>query len=329
MMKAVIANAASTDLATLDIAIAEQPVPEIGPDQCLVEVLGASINASDVKGLLGTMPRLVWPRTPGRDYAGKVADGPAGTKDREVWGSGADLGMSRNGAHAQYLVVEATSLHDKPKNLSMLEAAGIGVPFCTAQIGLVDYAKCEAGETVAVMGLNGKVGQAVTQIATALGAKVIGVERTRDDYAGHTNGPVEVINAANEDIVEAIMEKTEGKGADIVFNTVGEPYLGLGNSSLRPRGRQVVINALDKHATLDLSQFYRKRLQLLGMASMGFDAVALGEVLERLKPGFESGALKPYKVEADAVFTLDAAADGYRKAASDDTRARIYIDPTV
>lgn len=334
-MKAIVATQASPSAEKLNVELIERPRPEPAVGQCLVEVYGASVNASDVKGLMGTMPRLVWPRTPGRDYAGRVVAGPDGagpngTVGREVWGSGADLGMSRDGAHAEFLLVDIASLHDKPANLSMLEAAGIGVPFCTAWIGLVDYAAVEPGETVAVMGLNGKVGQAVTQIATMMGAKVIGVERSRGNYLGHANASVDVINASEEtDIVAALKDRTGGAGPDIVFNTVGEPYFQIANSALRLRGRHVVINALEKTTPLDLSEFYRRRLQLFGMASMGFDAVALGDTLEKLRPHFESEALQPYSVDDAVVLSLETATEGYRKMLAGNTRSRVLINPKI
>lgn len=326
-MKAVVAPAPSTDPQSFNIEIVERPKPQIGDGQCLVEIQGASVNASDIKGLQGNMHNLVWPRIPGRDYAGRVVAGPADRVGREVWGSGADLGMSRDGAHAQLLVVETASLHDKPANISMLEAAGIGVPFCTAQIGLVDYAAVREGETVAVMGLNGKVGQAVAQLATLHGARVIGIERAGDTYLGHATGPVETVNASRDEWVGAVLEKTDGRGADIVFNTVGEPYFRAAHRALTMRGRQVIINALEKETSIDLTEFYRKRLQLFGMASMGFDAVAMGHTLAALKPGFESGALRPYPVDPQTLFTLDEAEQAYRAMLAGNTKSRVLIDP--
>ena len=124
------------------------------------------------------MPYAVFPRTPGRDYAGVVIDGPAEWIGREVFGSSGDLGIRRDGTHATHLVVEADAVVEKPKGLSWEEAAGIGVPFVTAMEGLRRAGIPKAGETVLVMGVNGKVGQAAVQIASWHGARVIGVVRT-------------------------------------------------------------------------------------------------------------------------------------------------------
>ena len=146
-----------------------------GDNELLIEVRSAAVNPSDVKAATGLMPYAVFPRTPGRDYAGVVIDGPAGSIGREVFGSSGDLGIRRDGTHATHLVVELDAVVDKPSSISWEEAAGIGVPFVTAMEGLRRADMPKAGETVLVMGVNGKVGQAAVQIATWLGARAIGV----------------------------------------------------------------------------------------------------------------------------------------------------------
>ena len=82
------------------------------------------------------MPNAVFPRTPGRDFAGVVVEGPADLIGAEVWGTGGDVGISRNGSHAERLVLPRTAIARKPANLSMLEAGTVGVPFVTAYEGL-------------------------------------------------------------------------------------------------------------------------------------------------------------------------------------------------
>src|SRR5207244_6564395 len=75
-------------------------------NELLIEVKAAAVNPSDVKAATGLMPYAVFPRTPGRDYAGIVIDGPADWIGREVFGSSGDLGIRRDGTHATHLVVE-------------------------------------------------------------------------------------------------------------------------------------------------------------------------------------------------------------------------------
>src|ERR1700750_2447283 len=89
-----------------------------GGSDVLIEVKAAAVNPSDVKAATGLMPYAVFPRTPGRDYAGVVIDGPADSIGREVFGSSGDLGIRRDGSHATHLAVEQQAVVERPKNLS-------------------------------------------------------------------------------------------------------------------------------------------------------------------------------------------------------------------
>src|SRR6185312_12505034 len=181
-----------------------------GVDEVLIEVRAAAVNPSDVKAASGLMPYAVFPRTSGRDYAGVVIDGPQDYVGREVFGSSGDLGIRRDGTHATHLVVEAEAVVEKPQTISWEEAAGIGVPFVTAMEGLRRAGIPKADETVLVMGVNGKVGQAATQIASWYGARAIGVVRKSELYEGHANSPVDVIDASATDVAARVRELTGG-----------------------------------------------------------------------------------------------------------------------
>ena len=246
-------------------------------------------------------------RTPGRDYAGVVIDGPAGWIGREVFGSSGDLGIRRDGTHATHLAVEADAVVEKPKSLSWEEAAGIGVPFVTAMEGLRRAGIPKADETVLVMGVNGKVGQAATQIATWHGARVIGVVRRNEPYEGHANSKVEVIDASATDVAARVRELTGGKGADIVFNTVGDPYFEAAHKSLALRGRQILIAAVDRIVQFNILEFYRGQHTYVGIDTLGLSSIATGAVLKELGPGFASGHLKPFPIKPNAIYPLEAA----------------------
>ena len=178
--------AKAADAASLAPAVERRALSR-AVNELLIEVKAAAVNPSDVKAATGLMAYAVFPRTPGRDYAGFVLDGPAGWIGREVFGSSGDLGIRRDGTHATHLAVEADAVVDKPKNLSWEQAAGIGVPFVTAMEGFRRAGMPKSGETVLVMGVTGKVGQAAAQIASWHGARVIGVTRKDEPYQGHSN----------------------------------------------------------------------------------------------------------------------------------------------
>ena len=84
-----------------------------GADEVLVEVRAAGVNRSDVSAAMGRMPQAVWPRTPGREWAGVVVEGPAELIGREVFGAGGDLGITRDGTHASHLVLSREALVER------------------------------------------------------------------------------------------------------------------------------------------------------------------------------------------------------------------------
>ena len=230
--RAVRVNEAASDGDHLALEIGPVPVPEIGAGQCLIEIGAAGVNPSDVKATLGLMQHAIWPRTPGRDYGGVVREGPAELIGKEVWGSGGELGIRRDGTHARYLVVEAAAVREKPSTISLEEAGAIGVPFITAYEGLREAGGVAADDVVLVLGGNGKVGQAAIQLATMAGARVFAVERHAQPFLGHASNPVQMIDASAVDLAEAVREGTGGHGADIVYNTVGSPYFEAANRAM-------------------------------------------------------------------------------------------------
>jgi NADPH2:quinone reductase len=315
------ADAASIALRT------EQRALMRGDGDVLVEIKAAAVNPSDVKAALGMMPYAVFPRTPGRDFAGVVIEGPAHLLGRDVFGSSGDLGIRRDGTHASHLVVEADAVVEKPANISVEEAAGIGVPFVTALEGFRRAGMPRAGETVLILGLNGKVGQAAAQIATWRSARVIGVVRKAEAYAGHARGAVEVIDSSAEDVAAKVRALTDGRGADIVYNTVGDPYYAAGVAAMAKLGRQIFIAAVDKIVSFDIFAFYRGRHTYVGIDTLALSSIETADVLRELAPGFASGHLKPFPIAPHAIYPLARAKDAY-VAVLGSSRDRLVLRPT-
>ena len=293
------AKASGPDALDAVLRLVEIDRPKTIPEgSAVIEVRSSGVNPSDVKAMLGGMPHAVWPRTPGRDFAGVVVEGPKDLIGREVWGSGGELGVQRDGGHAQRLVVPAANLREKPSTISLAEAGAVGVPFVTAYVGLREAGSVKRGDVVLVLGGNGKVGQAATQIATAAGARVFGVERAPGAYRGHATGEVTMLGASEGDIAERVREATGGHGADIVFNTVGSPYFEAANRAMALRGRRDLH--LDDRALRPL-----RHLRLLSRpAPLRRRRYAGARQRQRrrgaggVRPGFESGALRPFRVLA-------------------------------
>lgn len=302
--------------------LAEQP-PAAG--EAVVAVRAASVNPSDVKNVAGRMRQTVPPRTPGRDFAGVVLDGPADWIGAEVWGTGGDVGFTRDGSHAARLRLPVAALARKPANLSFDEAGAVGVNYVTAWIGLMDYAALAPGETVLVIGASGGVGGAVCALAKRRGARVLAALRgapAPDSVAAQVGAePIDVLEG---DLAARVQAMTGGRGVDVVYDCVGRPDLfAAGLAALAFRGRMVVIAGTPGEASpIELIPFYRRELRLLGVDSLKRTAADCAPMMEALREGFESGAL-PAPVIAER-FPLAAGRAAYEAVAAG-TRGRVVI----
>jgi len=290
------------------LRIEEVAIPEPAEGEALIHVKAAAINPSDVGNVAGRFKSTTLPRTPGRDFAGIVVKGKR-HEGEEVWGSSPTLGIIHDGSHAEYVVVPVETLSLKPKSLSIAQAAAIGVPFITAWASVVSAAQIQVGETILIVGAAGAVGQAATQIANWKQARVIGADTTSDAIPGTES----VINTKSEDLRERVLELTAGRGVDAVFDTVGGPMFELALRSLAVGGRQVVISSAgDPRVSFNLVDFYHHSARLIGVDSYGLTPRQVGEIAAALRPGFETGVLKPPQVE---IVPFEKAVDAYSVAA--------------
>src|SRR5271163_3817265 len=297
------------------LRIQELAIPEPGEGEALVHVKAAAINPSDIGNVAGRFKTTTLPRTPGRDFAGTVAAGNR-YKGEEVWGSSSALGIVRDGSHAEYVVVPAETLSRKPQTLSMAQAAMIGVPYITAWASVISAAQIQAGETLLIVGAAGAVGQAATQIANWKQARVIAADTSSDPIPG-TDA---VVNTKTEDLRERVFELTAGKGADVVFDTVGGPMFEPALRSLRAGGRQVVISSKgDPRVTFNLVDFYHNSSRLIGVDSYGLTSRQIAEIENELQAGFETGVLTPPPIE---IVPFEKAVDAYNRMAAGQAKVK-------
>ncbi|MFM0341328.1 quinone oxidoreductase family protein [Paraburkholderia fungorum] len=301
----------------------DAPTPQADADNVVVQVKAASVNPSDVKNVSGHFAHTALPRTPGRDFSGVVVDGPQAWLGAEVWGTGGDIGFTREGTHAEFIRIPPGALSRKPATLSHAEASAIGVNFVVAWLGTVEYAHLQAGETIAVIGAGGGVGGAVVQIAKARGARVIAVDRqplSADSPAGRL---IDDYVPFDENVTERV-RTLSGGGVDVVYDTVGGVAFETALSLVKRRGRVLEISGTGKRRVeFDLIDFYHNETQLLGVDSAKLGVAESAPLMTALVEGFESG-----KLQAPAIaqtFTLERARDAYDAVAAG-TRGRVVIE---
>jgi len=277
------------------IELGELPTPEPGHGEVRVKVKVAALNHLDIwvrKGLPGL--KLHYPHVLGGDAAGVVDKTGAGVTRAQPgasvivhpglscracefclggWESLCPeyriLGEHVSGTHAEYVVVPEANVFPVPANITFEEAAAIPLVYTTAWQMLVRRAGIQPGEKVVVHAAGSGVGSAGIQIARLFGAEVIAtagspakLELARQLGAHHT------INYAEEDLVKAV-RRFAPRGADVIFDHLGERFWDQNIRAVRSGGRLVVCGATTGHeGKTDLRHVFYRQVQILG-STMG------------------------------------------------------------
>jgi NADPH2:quinone reductase len=252
------------------IQVGELPRPSPGPGQVLVKVGATSLNPIDlyVRSGMIAMP-LSFPYVIGCDLAGTVAElGPGASRfqpgDR-VWGSNQGL-LGRQGVTAEFAAVDEDWLYPTPGNLEDDSAAAMALVGITAHLGLFQYGRLQAGETVYVPGGSGGVGSMVIQMARAAGARVTTSAGSAEHLALCRDlGADLALNYKTEDIPARLREFAP-EGIDVWYETQREPNLEVSIPLLRKRGRMILMAGRAARPVLPLGAFYPRNCALLGFA---------------------------------------------------------------
>jgi NADPH:quinone reductase-like Zn-dependent oxidoreductase len=213
------------------------PDPVAGPDEVVVDIYAASVNAADYKVRLGSYDsKLKFPYILGRDFSGVVsAKGANADLDvgDEVFGV-LDAGIE--GTYAEKLATKAAIIAKKPATLSHAEAAAMALTSLTAIWALEDTAQLKRGETVLIQGGAGGVAGFGIQLAKHIGAHVITTASARNHDYVRSLGADEIIDYNKDDFTKLV------SNADVVFDTVGGDVRAPSYQVLKPGGRLVFIS---------------------------------------------------------------------------------------
>ncbi len=249
-MKAIILNSfgGPESFELLDVP---KPVPQAG--QVLVRVHATSINPLDYQVRRGDYRELVpLPAITGHDVSGVVEEvGPGVTRfspGDEVWYT--PQIFDGPGSYAEYHVASENIIGKKPGSLSHLEAASLSLVGGTAWESLVVRAALRVGESILIHGGAGGVGHVAIQLAKAVGAKVFTTVREDNFEFARSVGADVVIDYRKEDYLSAVMRETDGRGVDVVFDTIGGDTLSSSPNVLAQLGRVVTIVDIAKPQNL-------------------------------------------------------------------------------
>ncbi len=322
------------------LRIEEVPDPVPGPGQVIIRVHATTVNrVLDCGVRAGTQMQRdpVLPGILGVDPAGEVvalgppAEGVAmpriGDKvaalSRPGPGESGMLGVRRWGADAELVKVHANACVPIPGTLNYHEAAVVFRHCPTAFHLMFTMGKLKAGESVLVMGCSGGLGTIGVQIARMAGAYVIGAagsaERAR---IGLELGADAVVDYGSEDLTEAVMALTKGRGVNLVFDNISNPETWpKAFAALAEHGRLVTAGAHGGPVVpLDCFKLYDSKITIMGSA---------GSTRENVDDALKAAAEGRIRVRIEKVFPLSRIAEAHRLVESGSIPGKVLLDPTL
>lgn len=215
------------------------PIPTPGPGQALVNVQAAGVNFIDIYQRSGAY-KLPLPLGLGLEGAGAVeavGEGVTSVKvgDRVAW-------TQIPGSYATHNVVPADRLVALPDGLSFKDGAAAMLQGMTAHYLIHSTFPLKAGDTALIQAAAGGVGLLFCQMAKMVGARVIGTAGTAEKAAlARAAGADEVIVYTEQDFEAEVKKLTDGKGVDVVYDSVGKDTFDKSLNCLKPRGMLVLF----------------------------------------------------------------------------------------
>jgi NADPH2:quinone reductase len=238
----------------LDVLQVDQvPVPEPGPGQVRVRVQAIPLNLNDVDRIVGCnmMVRPELPCIPGMEVMGVVDACGEGTED---WQDKRIVGLSQGafGGFAEYALCPVIGAFDMPATIPLPDAAALYFPFHLAWLGLHDRAKLQAGESVLVHAAAGGAGSAAVQLAKHAGARVFATASSQAKLTlCRELGADVAINYEESDFSEIVLDETDGRGVDVVFDNVGEAVMEKSMRCIAYNGRYLAMGFASDKSVVD------------------------------------------------------------------------------
>ena len=292
-----------------------EPTPQTGEVE--IQVKASGLNFRDVLNALGmlqpvaeSMGFATAAEVPfGGECAGVVtAVGPEVTN---LQVGDAVIAAQAMGSLSQFSIVPAAFVIKKPQAMSFADAATIPTTFLTAYYGLVHCAKLKKGDRILVHAAAGGVGQAVVQIAQQIGAEVFATASEPKWSFLREMGVEYVSNSRTLDFADEILEWTDGRGVDVVFNSLNGDVISKNVAVLAPQGRFIEIGKIgiwtDEQMQEIRSDVDYFPFDLLDISDAQPQLIA--EMLSALMAQFQSQQLQPLP---KTVFPIELAPDAFR-----------------
>ncbi|MFQ5419626.1 MAG: quinone oxidoreductase, partial [Anaerolineae bacterium] len=286
----------------------------------------AGLNFIDIYHRLGNYPSEL-PFTPGMEGAGVVdAVGPGVTEvkrdDRVTY-------AMVKGSYTEYAIVPAWRAAPIPDGIGTDEAAAVMLQGTTAHYLAVDTYPLSEKDTALVHAAAGGVGQLLVQMAKTAGARVIGTCSTPEKAAlAKAAGADEMILYTEEDFEAKTKELTDGRGVDVVYDSVGQATFLKSLNCLHPRGTMVLFGAASGPVEPINPQILNQKGSLfLTRPSLGHYLAGRAELLARMEEIFGWMTTGKLKVHIDQKFRLSEAAEAHRYMEARQTKGKVLLIP--
>ena len=308
------------------LVLEELASPKPGPGEVVVSVKAASVNFPDVliiQNKYQFKPPL--PFSPGSELAGVVKEVGGGVTGFRA--GDRVMAFTTYGAFAEEVKTEATRLLPLPDKMDFVTGAAFVLTYGTSDHALRDRAALKAGETLLVLGAAGGVGLAAIEIGKALGARVIACASSDEKLAVcRAHGAEDLINYASEDLRERIKALTDGRGVDVVYDSVGGPYSEPAFRSLAWRGRLLVVGfAAGEIPKLPLNLPLLKGASVVGVFWGDFarrEPAEFAASMKQLGRWYGEGRLKPH---VSQTLPLEKTADAINLLASRQAKGKVVV----
>jgi NADPH2:quinone reductase len=304
----------------------EMPLPEPAAGTVRLRIEAAGLNFIDIYQRSGQY-KMTLPFTPGQEGAGMVDAVGEGVSEFKI-GDTAAFGFTL-GAYAEYAVVQANKLVPVPQGVSATQAAALMLQGMTAHYLAHSTFALQSGHTTLVHAAAGGTGALLVQIAKRCGAFVIGTTSTEEKAAiARAAGADEVILYTQQDFEAEVKRITNGRGVDVVYDSVGKDTFDKSLNCLRARGMMVLFGQSSGAVPpFDLQTLNAKGSLFVTRPSLGYYTATREELVWRAGDILKWASAGELKVNIDKTFPLADAAEAHRYMAGRGTKGKVLLLP--
>jgi putative PIG3 family NAD(P)H quinone oxidoreductase len=313
-----------------NLEVREIPAPpKPQSTQVLIRVRAVGLNRADLLQVAGLYPPPAGysPNIPGLEFAGEIND--IGS-DVTNWNVGDRVfGIVAGESQAEFLVTDESLLARIPDNLSFTDAAAVPEAFITAHDAIITLGGLTAGNTLLIHAVGSGVGLAGLQIAKAVGASVIGTSRTDEKLDKCARFGLDLAIATPEPVfADAVLEKTGGRGVDVILDLVGAAYFEQNLTSLATKGRLVLVGLTSgRTAEFNLGIALQKRATIIGTTLRGRSNAEKADATQRFAddvlPMLASGTVVP---NVDRVYPIEDVVAAYNYLKSNESFGKVVME---